>query len=72
MCIRDSESYDDPKKAIAMETMIEYALTEGQNQSKALGYITLPLSVRKKVAMVADTISPDYDINLTEFDQTKQ
>ncbi|ADB95152.1 hypothetical protein UCYN_04150 [Candidatus Atelocyanobacterium thalassa isolate ALOHA] len=22
--------------------------------------------------MVADTISPDYDINLTEFDQTKQ
>ncbi|MCH2543162.1 MAG: phosphate ABC transporter substrate-binding protein PstS [Candidatus Atelocyanobacterium sp. ALOHA_A2.5_9] len=66
------ESYDDPKKAIAMETMIEYALTEGQNQSKALGYITLPLSVRKKVAMVADTISPDYDINLTEFDQTKQ
>ena len=52
--------------------MIEYALTEGQNQSKALGYITLPLSVREKVALVADTISPDYDINLTEFDQTKQ
>ncbi|MDJ0660755.1 MAG: phosphate ABC transporter substrate-binding protein PstS [Crocosphaera sp.] len=58
------KTYDDPQKAIAMESMIQYALTEGQEQSKALGYVPLPSSVREKVAAAADTISPDYEIKL--------
>ncbi len=58
------ENYDDPQKAIAVESMIQYALTEGQEQSKALGYVPLPPSVREKVAAAADVISPDYEIKL--------
>lgn len=58
------ETYDDPQKAIAMESMIQYALTEGQEQSKALGYVPLPPSVREKVAAAADVISPDYEIKV--------
>ncbi|MDJ0844892.1 MAG: phosphate ABC transporter substrate-binding protein PstS [Crocosphaera sp.] len=58
------ETYDDPQKAIAVETMVQYALTEGQEQSKALGYVPLPPSVREKVAAAADVISPDYEIKL--------
>ncbi len=58
------ENYDDPQKAIAVESMIQYALTEGQEQSKALGYVPLPPSVRERVAAAADVISPDYEITL--------
>lgn len=58
------ETYDDPQKAIAMETMIQYGLTEGQEQSKQLGYVPLPPSVREKVAAAADVISPDYEIKV--------
>ncbi|MEL4895585.1 phosphate ABC transporter substrate-binding protein PstS [Crocosphaera sp. Alani8] len=58
------ETYDDPQKAIAVESMIQYALTEGQEQSKELGYVPLPPSVREKVAAAADVISPDYEIKL--------
>ena len=58
------KEYDDPQKAIAVETMVQYALTEGQEQSKALGYVPLPPSVREKVAAAADVISPDYEIKL--------
>ena len=58
------ETYDDPQKAIAMESMIQYALTEGQEQSAALGYVPLPPSVREKVAAAADVISPDYEIKV--------
>ena len=57
-------NYDDPQKAIAIESMIQYAVTEGQEQSKALGYVPLPSSVREKVAAAADVISPDYEITL--------
>ncbi|MDJ0731392.1 MAG: phosphate ABC transporter substrate-binding protein PstS [Crocosphaera sp.] len=58
------ETYDDPQKAIAVETMIQYALTEGQEQSVDLGYVALPPSVREKVAAAADVISGDYEIKL--------
>ncbi|MGB5594268.1 MAG: phosphate ABC transporter substrate-binding protein PstS [Crocosphaera sp.] len=58
------KTYEDPQKAIAMEAMIQYALTQGQEQSAALGYVALPLSVREKVAAAADVISPDYEIKL--------
>ncbi len=58
------QKYDDPNKAIAMEVMIEYGLTTGQQQSSALGYIPMPASVVEKVAAVADQISPDYQIKV--------
>lgn len=56
--------YDDANKAIAMEAMIQYALTEGQKVAPALGYIPLPKKVVEKVAAVADQISPDFTINV--------
>jgi phosphate transport system substrate-binding protein len=58
------KTYDDPNKAIAMEAMVEYGLTEGQKQSEALGYIPLPDNVVEKVAAAADAISPDYTIKV--------
>ncbi|BAQ61343.1 phosphate ABC transporter [Geminocystis sp. NIES-3708] len=56
--------YDDPNKAIAMEAMIQYALTEGQKVAPALGYVPLPFTVVQKVAATADQISPDFTINV--------
>jgi len=56
------KTYDDPEKAKAMETAIEYGLNEGQQVAPQLGYIALPKNVREKVASVADTISPDSQI----------
>ncbi len=58
------KTYDDPQKAIAVESMIQYALTAGQEQSKELGYVPLPPSVREKVAAAADVISPDFEIKV--------
>ena len=58
------KTYDDPQKAIAMEAMIQYGLTKGQEQSAALGYVPLPKDVVEKVAATADTISPDYQIKV--------
>lgn len=58
------KKYDDPQKAIAMEAMIQYGLTQGQAQSAALGYIPLPKNVVEKVAAAADKISPDYQIKV--------
>jgi phosphate transport system substrate-binding protein len=56
--------YDDPQKAIAMEAMIQYGLTKGQEQAAALGYVPLPKNVVEKVAATADKISPDYQIKV--------
>lgn len=56
--------YDDPNKAIAMEAMIQYVLTDGQKVAPALGYIPLPKKVVEKVAAVADQITPDFTINV--------
>jgi phosphate transport system substrate-binding protein len=58
------KKYDDPKKAIAMEAMIQFGLTEGQKQASPLGYIELPPNVREKVAAAADTITPDFQIDI--------
>jgi phosphate transport system substrate-binding protein len=58
------KKYDDPNKAIAMEAMIQYGLTKGQEQSAALGYVPLPKTVVEKVAVAADEISPDYKIKV--------
>lgn len=56
--------YDDPNKAIAMEAMIQYALTEGQKTAPALGYVPLPPNVAQKVAAAADQITPDFTIKV--------
>ncbi|MBP0028042.1 phosphate ABC transporter substrate-binding protein PstS [Roseofilum reptotaenium CS-1145] len=58
------KEYDDPEIAKSVEAMIEYGLNEGQTISADLGYIPLPDNVREKVAMVADSISPDYEIEV--------
>ncbi len=56
------KKYDDPNKAIAMEAMVQYGLTDGQKQATPLGYIALPPTVIKQVAAVADQITPDFQI----------
>lgn len=58
------QNYDDPNKAIAMEAMIQYCLTDGQKQSARLGYIELPPNVVKRVAAAADQITPDFNITI--------
>jgi len=60
------KQYEDPKVAKAVEEVIEYGLTEGQKVSPSLGYIPLPQNVREKVAQVANQISPDYEINVSQ------
>jgi phosphate transport system substrate-binding protein len=57
-------TYDDPTIAKSVEAMIEYGLNEGQEVSDSLGYIPLPPSVREQVAAKADSISPDYTIEV--------
>lgn len=56
------ENYPDPKKAKAVEMMIEYGLTEGQTFSKELGYVPLPPNIIERVAAAADRISSNYQI----------
>lgn len=58
------ESYDNPETAKAMEATIEYGLNEGQQYSSELGYVPLPANVRAKVAEKANTISPEYNIEV--------
>lgn len=58
------KDYDDPEKAKAMEAMIQYGLTQGQEQAPALGYVPLPKTVVEKVAQAADAISPDFQIKV--------
>ena len=64
------KKYDDPNKAIAMEAMIQYGLTDGQKQAAPIGYIALPPSVIKRVAAAADTITPDFKINVGDAGAT--
>ncbi|MFB2839295.1 phosphate ABC transporter substrate-binding protein PstS [Floridanema evergladense] len=60
------KKYDDPNKAIAMEAMVQYCLTDGQKLSPQLGYIQLPSNVIKKVAAAADRLSPDFQITIPQ------
>ncbi|MEH2325819.1 MAG: phosphate ABC transporter substrate-binding protein PstS [Nostoc sp.] len=59
------KKYANAAKAKAVEATIEYALTDGQKQAVALGYVPLPQNVIAKVAAAADQISPDYKIAVT-------
>lgn len=58
------QNYQDPQTAKAVEGMIEYGLTQGQNAATELGYVPLPENVREKVAEKADQISQEYDITV--------
>ncbi|MGB3639798.1 MAG: phosphate ABC transporter substrate-binding protein PstS [Rivularia sp. (in: cyanobacteria)] len=58
------KKYENPATAKAIEAMVEYGLTEGQKASTELGYVPLPANVVEKVAAAADTISPEYNINV--------
>ncbi|MFB2934472.1 phosphate ABC transporter substrate-binding protein PstS [Aerosakkonemataceae cyanobacterium BLCC-F154] len=60
------KKYNDPNQAIAQEAMIQYCLTDGQKLSSQLGYIQLPPNVVKRVAAVADRITPDFKITIPE------
>ncbi|MEH1923770.1 phosphate ABC transporter substrate-binding protein PstS [Nostoc sp.] len=59
------KKYPNAAKAKAIEAAIEYALTDGQKQATALGYVPLPANVITKVAAAADQISPEYKISVT-------
>ena len=50
------ENYDDPAKLQALQDVIDWSLTEGQNYAEELGYIPLPENVVEKVQNRADTI----------------
>jgi phosphate transport system substrate-binding protein len=58
------QNYENSEKAIAVEMMVEYGLNQGQKIAGSLGYISLPESVRERVAAVADKITPKYSIQL--------
>ena len=58
------KKYPNAAKAKAIEAAIEYALTDGQKQASALGYVPLPSNVITKVAAAADQISPEYKISV--------
>ncbi|MEH2458792.1 phosphate ABC transporter substrate-binding protein PstS [Nostoc sp.] len=58
------KKYPNAAKAKAVEAAIEYALTDGQKQATALGYVPLPQNVITKVAAAADQISPEYKISV--------
>ncbi len=60
------KKYDNPNLAIAMEAMIQFGLTQGQEQAAQLGFIELPANVRERVAAAANEITPDFDIKLSE------
>lgn len=51
------DQYQDQDKAQALEDMVDWALTEGQQYSKELGYIPLPEKVVEKVQQRAEQIA---------------
>jgi len=60
------KKYNNPNLAIAMEAMIQFGLTQGQEEAAKLGFIALPMNVRERVAAAADQITPDFTITLTQ------
>lgn len=50
------QKYDDPNKAKALQSMIQWGLTEGQKFSEELGYVPLFPEVSQKVAAAAEKI----------------
>jgi phosphate transport system substrate-binding protein len=52
------KKYDDANKAKALKDVINYGLTQGQQDSERLGYIPLPTNVVDKVKAAVNTIQP--------------
>ena len=50
------ERGQDAAKVAAIKEMIEYGLTEGQEQAEELGYISMPEAVIEKVRAAAQDI----------------
>ncbi len=51
------DQYQDPDKAQALESFVDWALIEGQKYSAELGYIPLPANVVTKVQAAAEKIA---------------
>ena len=58
------KKYEDPKKAIGMQVLVDYAINDGQKVSEQLGYIPLPKEVRQKVAAAAQTLGSGFKIKV--------
>jgi phosphate transport system substrate-binding protein len=52
------KTYDDPKQAAVVKEFCKFALTEGQKDSAALGYLPLPPKVAQRVLERVSTIKP--------------
>jgi phosphate transport system substrate-binding protein len=50
------KKYDDPKKAAAIQKIIDYSLTEGQKSADRMGYLPLPAPVVAEVKKAAANI----------------
>ena len=50
------KQYPDEKKLEVLREFVKYAVTEGQNDSEALGYIPLPANVVEKVKAAVDNV----------------
>src|SRR5262245_16287760 len=51
------KQYPDKKKLDVLQDLVKYALTDGQKESEALGYIPLPGSVVQKVQAAVGTVT---------------
>lgn len=65
------QQYPNPLTAKAMEGMIQYGLTAGQQYASELGYVPLPQNVKERVAAAADKLSTEYNIELGNTTATK-
>jgi phosphate transport system substrate-binding protein len=52
------QKYKDPQVAAALKEVLRYGLTEGQQISPELGYLTLPEKIAQKVLGAVDGIEP--------------
>jgi phosphate transport system substrate-binding protein len=50
------KTYDSSKRAAALKDLCKYALTDGQKECAALGYIPLPAKVAERVIQAVDKI----------------
>lgn len=52
------KQYPDKRKLEILQDLLKYALTDGQKDSEALGYIPLPTAVSEKVRAAVQTVTP--------------
>jgi phosphate transport system substrate-binding protein len=51
------KQYSDKKKLEVLQDLIKYALTDGQKEGEALGYLPLPATVAEKVKSAAQNVT---------------